>query len=328
MHSLCAGALCIGGAAMSRDGTAQPARSLLTETPNQTSSALDEMSVDEVVATMSDADFAVPRAISQVRPAIAAAISAAEPGFLAGGRVIYIGAGTSGRLGVLDAVECPPTFHTDPDRVVGVIAGGPTALVDAVEGAEDDPEQGGDDIRALGVGPDDAVVGLAASGRTPYVAGALKTSRSAGAVTIALTCNPHAELSAIAQYAIELDTGPEVLTGSTRLKAGSAQKQVLNMISTALMVRAGRTYGNLMVDLNPTNAKLRARAVRLVVRIAETDESAATRALEHSGWEVKTAVVMLRCGDDAAAARRRLADASERLAVAIDLPSSQHPAMR
>lgn len=311
-----------------RDGAAQPVRPLLTETLNQTSLALDEMSVDEVVATMSDADFAVPQAISQARPAIAAAISAAEPGFLDGGRVIYIGAGTSGRLGVLDAAECPPTFHTDPNRVVGVIAGGPTALVDAVEGAEDDPDQGGQDISTCGVGPDDVVVGLAASGRTPYVAGALKTARAAGAVTVALTCNPHAELSGIAQYAIELDTGPEVLTGSTRLKAGSAQKQVLNMISTTLMVRAGRTYGNLMVDLNPTNQKLRARAARLVSLIAETDESAAASALDRSDWEVKTAVVMLRCGDDAAAARRRLAQAFGRLAVAIDLPSSRHPAMR
>lgn len=300
---------------------------LVTETWNPASVALDEMSAADVVATMNAADFAVPRAIERVRAAIAAAISAAEPGFRNGGRLIYVGAGTSGRLGVLDAAECPPTFHTDPNRVVGIIAGGPGALTDAVEGAEDDPGQGVEDMIARAVGPGDAVVGVAASGRTPYVAGALRQALGAGAVTIALSCNPGADLSGIAEYAIEVDTGPEVLTGSTRLKAGSAQKQVLNMISTGLMVRTGRTYGNLMVDVHPTNAKLRSRAVRLVQTIAEVNQPAATDALERCDWEVKTAVVLLRCGDDPAASRLRLEQASGRLAAAIGLPSSQHPGL-
>lgn len=309
------------------NGHRKTAEPLITEELNPASVALDEMSAAQIVATMNEADFAVPRAIEQSGPAIADAISAAEPGFRDGGRLIYVGAGTSGRLGVLDAAECPPTFHTDPGRVIGVIAGGADALMEAVEGAEDDPERGADDLSALGVGTGDVVVGVAASGRTPYVAGALRHARAAGAVTVALSCNPGAELSGVAEHAIEIATGPEVLTGSTRLKAGSAQKQVLNMISTGLMVRTGRTYGNLMVDVHPTNAKLRSRAVGLVETIAEVDESAASEALEHCDWEVKTAVVLLRCGDDPAGSRRRLDQASGRLAVAIDLPSSQHPGL-
>jgi N-acetylmuramic acid 6-phosphate etherase len=298
-----------------------------TETPNHASAALDEMSVADAVATMNDADFAVPEAISQARGQIAAAITAAEPGFVGGGRLIYVGAGTSGRLGILDAAECPPTFHTDPDRMVGLIAGGPSALMEAVEGAEDDPRAGATDIAALELGAADSVVGVAASGRTPYVTGALRQAQTAAAVTISLSCNLGAELSGIAEHAIELDTGPEVLTGSTRLKAGSAQKQVLNMMSTILMVRAGRTYANLMVDLHPTNGKLRLRAVRLVELIAQVDEPAATQALTRCDWEVKTAIVMVRYRMGPDAARRRLAEVAGSLADAIDLPSSQHPAL-
>ncbi|SDT30325.1 N-acetylmuramic acid 6-phosphate etherase [Microlunatus soli] len=298
-----------------------------TERPNPASAALDEMSPAQIVATMNAADFAVPEAIRAAQESIAAAIAAAEPLFADGGRLIYVGAGTSGRLGVLDAAECPPTFHTDPSRVVGLIAGGPTALVDAVEGAEDDTEQGAADLAALDVGGHDVVVGIAASGRTPYVIGALIEAKGRGALTVAVSCNVGAELSRHAAHPIELDTGPEVLTGSTRLKAGTAQKQVLNMISTALMVRSGRTYGNLMVDVHATNAKLRVRATRLVATIAEVDEPTALGVLEGCDFEVKTAVVMLRRGDDVAAARDRLSAASGRLAVAIDLPSSRHPAL-
>lgn len=298
-----------------------------TERPNPSSAALDEMSVEGIVATMNEADVSVPEAIRRSRLQIAAAISAAEPLFNAGGRLIYVGAGTSGRLGVLDASECPPTFHTDPGRVIGVIAGGPTALVNSIEGAEDDPGQGAADLEAVGIGIQDIVVGLAASGRTPYVIGALDRARESGALTIALSCNLGAEASGHADHAIEVDTGPEVLTGSTRLKAGSAQKQVLNMISTALMVRSGRTYGNLMVDVQATNEKLRQRATRLVTLIAEVEEAAAVAALEASSYEVKTAVVMLRLGDTVDQARRRVARAGGRLAVAIGLPSSEHPAL-
>ena len=300
---------------------------IATERPNPASLALDEMSVSAIVATMNDADFSVPQAIRLALPQISAAVAAAEPLFNAGGRLIYVGAGTSGRLGVLDASECPPTFHTEPDRVVGLIAGGPTALVTAVEGAEDDSARGAADLDAVGVGPADIVVGLAASGRTPYVIGALDRAREAGALAIALSGNVDAAMSEHADHAIELDTGPEVLTGSTRLKAGSAQKQVLNMISTALMVRSGRTYGNLMVDVQATNAKLRKRAVRLVMLIGEVDEPTAVLALERCGYEAKTAVVMVRTGVTAEPARQRLAEAGGRLAIAIDLPSSRHPAL-
>ncbi len=298
-----------------------------TERSNPASAALDEMSVAQIVATMNAADRTVPAAIDAARDAVAAAIAAAEPLFNAGGRLVYVGAGTSGRLGVLDAAECPPTFHTDPGRVIGVIAGGPTALVDAVEGAEDDAGRGAADLTALRVGDRDTVVGLAASGRTPYVIGALDRAAELGALTIAVSCNTGAELSAHARHAIELETGPEVLTGSTRLKAGSAQKQVLNMISTALMVRSGRTYGNLMVDVQATNAKLRDRATRLVALIAEVDACDARSVLAEADWEVKTAVVMVRRHETVIAARARLDAAGGRLADAIDLPSSRHPAL-
>lgn len=298
-----------------------------TERPNPASAALDEMSPAEIVATMNAADFAVPEAIQRAQAAIAAAIAAAEPLFTDGGRLLYVGAGTSGRLGVLDAAECPPTFHTDPSRVVGLIAGGPTALVDAVEGAEDNAELGAADLAGIGIGAGDVVVGIAASGRTPYVIGALDAASANGALTVSVSCNVDAELSQHATYPIELATGPEVLTGSTRLKAGTAQKQVLNMISTALMVRSGRTYGNLMVDVQATNSKLRARAARLVGTIAEVDERIAVDALEACQYEVKTAVVMLRRGDGVDAARSRLDAAAGRLAIAIDLPSSRHPGL-
>ena len=299
-----------------------------TERPNPASVALDEMSVADIVATMNEADYAVPRAIEVARPAITAAIAAAEPRFTAGGRLIYAGAGTSGRLGVLDASECPPTFHTDPSRVVGLIAGGPTALVDAVEGAEDSPELGAADVAALQVDSTDTVVGLAASGRTPYVIGALDRARAAGALTISLACNTDAAISEHAAWPIEIDAGPEVLTGSTRLKSGSVQKQVLNMISTSLMVRSGRTYGNLMVDVQATNTKLRARATRLVSIIAEVEAEVARTALESCDYEVKTAVVSLRLGLSATDARQRVAQSDGRLAAAIGVPSSEHPALR
>jgi N-acetylmuramic acid 6-phosphate etherase len=298
-----------------------------TERPNPVSAALDEMPVEQIVATMNEADFAVPRAIKAAREAISAAIAAAEPLFSDGGRLIYAGAGTSGRLGVLDAAECPPTFHTDPARVVGLIAGGRTALIEAVEGAEDSRAQGATDISALEVGARDTVVAVAASGRTPYAIGVLDRARELGSLTVSLSCNPDAELSRHAEYPIEVDAGPEVLAGSTRLKAGSAQKQVLNIISTTLMVRSGRTYGNLMVDVQATNSKLRARATRLVSMLAEVDEASAGTALESCNWEVKTAVVMLRQGEDPAAARQRVTAAGGRLAVAIGVPSSQHPAL-
>ena len=289
---------------------------------------LDEMSVADIVSTMNGHDFSVPAAISRALPDITAAIEAAEPGFTSGGRLIYVGAGTSGRLGVLDAAECPPTFHTEPDRVVGLIAGGRAALVQAVEGAEDDSRAGAGDVLRLHVGPQDTVVGIAASGRTPYVVGALMAARQGGAVTVALSCRSPAELSRVAGHPIEVQVGDEVVAGSTRLKAGSAQKQVLNMISTALLVRSGRTYGNLMVEVAVTNDKLRRRAVGLVATIAEVDTRTAAAALDAADGEVKTATVMLVRQEGAAAARQRLETVDGRLGPAIDILSSAHPALR
>jgi N-acetylmuramic acid 6-phosphate etherase len=289
---------------------------------------LDEMSVADLTRAMHAEDETLPAAVGACLSAITAAIEAAEPGFAAGGRLVYAGAGTSGRLGVLDASECPPTFHTDPGRVVGLIAGGPRAVREAVEGAEDDDAAGADDVRALGLGADDTVVGIAASGRTPYVRGALLAARRAGAVTVALSCQAPAELSAVADHPIEVDVGPEIVRGSTRLKAGTAQKQVLNMISTALMVRIGRTYGDLMVEVSASNDKLRRRAVQLVQTLADVDEPTAATALRAAGLEVTTATVMLLRGEDAAAARARLGAVGGRLGPAIGIPSSQHPALR
>ncbi|MET0695154.1 MAG: N-acetylmuramic acid 6-phosphate etherase [Propionibacteriaceae bacterium] len=286
---------------------------------------LDEMSVAEITAQMNELDASIPRVIRAALPAISAAIEAAEAGFAAGGRLVYVGAGTSGRLGVLDASECPPTFHTDPSRVVGLIAGGPEAVLQAVEGAEDDVEAGAAAVQGLAVGRLDTVVGLAASGSTPYVRGALIEARRRGAVTVSLSCHSPAELSAFADFPIEVPVGPEIVRGSTRLKAGTAQKEVLNMISTTLMVRIGRTYGNLMVEVAATNDKLKSRAIDLVRTIAEVDQATAASALESADQEVKTATVMLVQQLAAAPARARLASVGGRLGAAIGIPSSQHP---
>jgi N-acetylmuramic acid 6-phosphate etherase len=219
--------------------------------------------------------------------------------------LIYIGAGTAGRMGVLDAVECPPTFNTD--RVVGVLAGSSAAIERSREAAEDDAGAGAADLTALAVTADDAVVGIAASGRTPYTIGAVRYAREVGATTIGISSNPAADLSLEVEHPIELVTGPEVIAGSTRLKAGTAQKVVLNVISTIAMVRVGKTFGNLMVDLRASNAKLRDRARRIVADATSTDAESATAALDDAGGDVKVAIVMLLTGTDAAAAADRLA---------------------
>ena len=249
------------------------------------------------------------RAVAAVRPnlpAIAAAIDAIAARMMQGGRLIYVGAGTSGRLGVLDASECPPTFNAAPGQVVGVIAGGRRALTEAVEEAEDNPEDGARAIRELTVGPLDSVVGIAASGRTPYVMGALTEARNRGALTAALICNLPAPMAEMADYVLAPLVGPEVITGSTRLKAGTAQKLVLNMLSTGIMVRLGKTYGNLMVDVQQLNAKLQVRARRIVAQACGIDEEAAAAALQRSGGDVKVAIVsvLLDCPPDEA--RKRL----------------------
>lgn len=278
-----------------------------TETANPRSADLDVMSALDLVRVMNAEDHTVPRAVERALPTIAAAVDLIVSARHLGGRLIYLGAGTSGRIGLLDAVECPPTFGTDPDEVLGVIAGGDGAFLQAVEGAEDDPRQAEADLDAVGLTGSDVVVGIAASGRTPYVMGGLSYAQALGAATVSLACNRQAPISATADVAIEIDTGPEILTGSTRLKAGTAQKLVCNMLSTASMVRTGKVYRNLMVDVQPTNAKLVDRSIRIVAAAADVDTATAQQAVERAGGNVKTAIVMLLASCGASEARQRLA---------------------
>lgn len=280
--------------------------SLTTELPNPRTTALDSMPLVELLATMNAEDAGVAAAVAQAIPQIARAVELIVESRRRGGRLIYIGAGTSGRLGVLDAVECPPTFGIDPGEVVGIIAGGPEAFSKAVEGAEDDPARAEQDLAAANLTAADVVVALAASGRTPYAIGALHYGRSVGAATVAISCNRNADSSAHADVGIEIETGPEVVTGSTRLKAGTAQKMVCNMLSTATMVQVGKVYGNLMVDLHPTNAKLVDRARRIIAEATGVDAPTAAALLDAAGGHAKTAIVMQLAGVDAAAARKLL----------------------
>lgn len=277
-----------------------------TEARNPATTNLDELAPAELLRVMNDEDHLVADAVAAALPEITRVVETATERLRRGGRLIYLGAGTSGRLGVLDAAECPPTFSAPPEQVVGLLAGGQGAMFAAVEGAEDSAELGVADLDALGVGPDDVVVGIAASGRTPYVIGALDHARALGAATASIACNADAEVSRHADIAIELINGPEVLTGSTRLKAGTSQKMTLNMISTATMVGLGKVYGNLMVDVAPTNDKLRDRAIRIVQAATDCPEDAARAALEASGGHAKTAIVMILLGVDADSARARL----------------------
>ena len=291
---------------------------LTTESVDPRYSDLDTLDVAALTAAMNEAEAEVPVAVRAALPQITEAIEQIVDRVRAGGRILYVGAGTPGRLGVLDASECPPTFSTDPETVQGIIAGGPAALRDAVEGAEDDTAAGAALVDEHLVTAADAVVGLTASGRTPYVLAAIEAARSVGALTVGVSCNAGAELSTVAELAIEVVVGPEIVSGSTRLKAGSAQKQVLNMISTVSMVRLGKTYGNLMVDVAATNAKLRVRARRLVEQIAAVDPQTADSALAASGGHVKVAAAMLVHGVDRPTAERWLADADGRLRTVIE----------
>jgi N-acetylmuramic acid 6-phosphate etherase len=236
---------------------------------------------------------------------------------LLGGRLIYMGAGTSGRLGVLDAAECGPTFSVSTDQVVAFIAGGDLALRSPAEGAEDKPELGAADLKAAHVSQLDTVVGIAASGRTPYVLGGLSYAKSVGALTIAITCNPNSEAGKISDHALDIDSGPELLAGSTRLKSGTAQKMVLNMISTISMVRLGKTFGNLMVDLQISNEKLQDRAVRIIEKATGASKKESTEALQASGHEVKVAILMLLLNLEPNAARARLHASSNRIREAL-----------
>ncbi|MDO3411972.1 N-acetylmuramic acid 6-phosphate etherase [Saccharibacillus sp. CPCC 101409] len=279
---------------------------LSTEQRNERTRELDTLPIRGVLELMQEEDAKVPQAIKKKLPEIERAVEGAIRSFRQGGRLIYAGAGTSGRMGILDAVECVPTFGTGPDMVQGVIAGGETAIRLAVEGAEDSLELGRGDMERLAVNAADTVIGIAASGRTPYVIGALEAAREAGAYTIAFSCNKESEIARHADHAIEIETGSEILTGSTRLKAGTAQKLVLNMISTASMIGIGKVYSNLMVDVRPTNVKLEARACAMIAELAGCDEDTAARYYEASGHRVKHAVVMLLLGLSAEEADRKL----------------------
>ncbi|MFG1701178.1 N-acetylmuramic acid 6-phosphate etherase [Nonomuraea sp. NPDC049309] len=290
---------------------------LTTESADPRFAGIDTMSVGELAATMNAADATVPGAVKTALPSITAAIEATAARMETGGRLVYVGAGTPGRLGVLDASECPPTFSTPPEQVFAIIAGGESAIVSPCEGAEDDEQAGAAAIDAAGIGPLDTVVGIASSGRTPYVLAAVRRARELGALTVGLSCNAGTPLSAAAEHAIEVLVGPEVISGSTRLKAGTAQKLVLNMFSTIVMVRLGKTYGNLMVDVKASNGKLRERAVRMVRTITGAGREEALAALDANGFNVKQAVVASRFGLSPQEAAARLAEAGGRLRVAL-----------
>ena len=279
---------------------------LETETADPRFASIDTMPVSELARTMNNADAAVPGAVQQALPQISPAIEATAERMKAGGRMIYVGAGTPGRIGVLDASECPPTFGTPPEQIFAVIAGGPKAVVAPCEGAEDDVDAGALAMDTAGIGPLDTVIGIASSGRTPFVVAALTRARTRGALTVALTCNTGTPLAAVVEYPIEVIVGPEVVAGSTRLKAGTAQKLVLNMFSTIVMVQLGKTYGNLMVDVKPTNVKLRERALRMVQELTGVARADALDALAANNNSVKQTITALRLGLDPVAAAAQL----------------------
>jgi N-acetylmuramic acid 6-phosphate etherase len=293
---------------------------LETERVDPRYAGIDRAGIAELASLMNEADATVPAAVRAALPQIVPAIEAVAQRMRDGGRLLYVGAGTPGRLGVLDASECPPTFSTPPGLVRGLIAGGEAAMFAAQEGVEDDADAGRAAVSAEGVGRADSVVGITASGRTPYVLAAIEEARRRGALTVGLSCNSRTALSAAAEHAIEVVVGPEVVAGSTRLKAGTAQKLVLNMFSTIAMVQLGKTYGNLMVDLGATNAKLRERAIRMVRTVTGASRNHAEEALEASGMRVKLAILRLERGLDAAEADARLAAAGGRLRDVLEKP--------
>ncbi|MGV3345137.1 N-acetylmuramic acid 6-phosphate etherase [Enterobacteriaceae bacterium LUAb1] len=279
---------------------------LISEARNPDTRDLDSLSTLEMVRKFNQQDATVAAAVKQTLPQVALAVDAAAMAFRLGGRLIYMGAGTSGRLGVLDASECPPTFGVPHGMVMGLIAGGPGALLQAVEGAEDDDRLGEADLRDLQLTANDVVVGLAASGRTPYVIGGLRYARQCGCQTVAISCNPESPIASEAVIAISPLVGPEALTGSTRLKSGTAQKLILNMISTGAMVKSGKVFENLMVDMQATNVKLIDRAERMVVEATGCLAEDAKNVLAACDYEVKTAILMVLAAVDATTARRRL----------------------
>ena len=267
-------------------------KSLVSERRNPRTMDIDLLPVSELLARINEEDQLVALAVKRELPNIASAVERIVASFQTGGRMVYIGAGTSGRLGVLDASECPPTFSVSPGVVVGLIAGGETAIRTSVEGAEDDHEQGKKDLQGIKLTSKDSVVGISVSGRTPYVIGALEFAGEVGASTVALTCVPNSKVSRLADVAITPVVGPEVLTGSTRMKSGTAQKMVLNMLSTAAMIRIGKTYENMMVDVSVSNQKLATRAVGIICEATGATSQEAKALLDESGNEVKVAILM------------------------------------
>ncbi|MFD3489728.1 N-acetylmuramic acid 6-phosphate etherase [Streptomyces sp. NPDC058690] len=266
---------------------------LTTEAFRPELAEIDRLGTLEIARIMNGEDRTVPTSVAARLPEIAAAIDGTAARMARGGRLIYAGAGTPGRLGILDASECPPTFNTDPSEVIGLIAGGPSAIITAVEGAEDSTELAAADLDALNLTADDTVVGISASGRTPYAIGAVEHARAKGALTIGLSCNADSALGTAAEHPIEIVVGPELLTGSTRLKAGTAQKLVLNMLSTITMIRLGKTYGNLMVDVRASNEKLRARSRRIVALATGASDEEIEAALAATDGEVKNAILTI-----------------------------------
>ncbi|MEU6282264.1 N-acetylmuramic acid 6-phosphate etherase [Streptomyces sp. NPDC047028] len=291
--------------------------SLTTEAFRPELAGIDQLPTLDLARLMNGEDAGVPAAVAAQLPRIAAAIDAIAERMARGGRLIYAGAGTAGRLGVLDASECPPTFNADPGQVVGLIAGGAEAMVTSVEGAEDSPELARADLDSLKTASADTVVGISASGRTPYAIGAVEHARALGALTVGLACNEGSALAAAADHGIEVVVGPELLTGSTRLKSGTAQKLVLNMLSTITMIRLGKTYGNLMVDVRASNDKLRARSHRIVALATGAADEDIEKALTETGGEVKNAILAILADVDATTAARLLEETDGHLRAAL-----------
>ncbi|MFJ8717759.1 N-acetylmuramic acid 6-phosphate etherase [Streptomyces violaceus] len=292
--------------------------SLTTEAFRPELADIDRLPTLDIARLMNGEDATVAGAVAARLPQIAAAIDAVAERMARGGRLVYAGAGTAGRLGILDASECPPTFNTDPSRVVGLIAGGPEAVVTSVEGAEDSRELARAALEPAGLTPDDTVVGISASGRTPYAIGAVEYARTRGSLTVGLACNPGSPLGAAADHGIEIVVGPELLTGSTRLKAGTAQKLVLNMLSTITMIRLGKTYGNLMVDVRASNDKLRARSHRIVALATGAGDKEIEEALTATDGEVKNAILTILADVDGPTAARLLEESGGHLRAALD----------
>ena len=293
-------------------------KKIATEQRNPNTMNIDTLPTLDMIRLINQEDHNVAKAVGLVAEQIAQAVDVIADRLSKGGRLIYCGAGTSGRLGILDAVECPPTYSTEPEMVQGLIAGGYPAIFKAVEGAEDSKELGVEDMKGINFAAGDVLVGVAASGRTPYVLGCMEYAKELGAVTVSVTCCPGSVLDSFADIGIAPAPGPEVVTGSTRMKSGTAQKMVLNMLSTGAMIKLGKVYGNLMVDVKPSNEKLIRRCVTIVCAATECDEATATAALEACEYRPKTAIVMVLMGVDAEEAKALLNKADGRIAKVLN----------